>query len=219
MVKYRDRIQALAPVTEAASNLQSSGSGAKLPTFMSLAAKYGLDDDMNIGNSGTNEQTVEQEYQAYITSPLSASASDIIKFWEVSNLLYLQILTDSLLGYDCYLLFQMSSTVFPTIFAIAMDYLPIQASSVSCERVFSSSAETDTKKRNRISPLLMEALQMLKYHFKKERLNLTEHWSMSESELMDDDPEEEDLLGKLLQDNYQASMDKAMKSIMAYESL
>jgi hypothetical protein len=47
-----------------------------------------------------------------------------------------------------------------------MDYLPIQASSVPCERVFSSSAETDTKKRNRISPLLMEALQILKYDYK-----------------------------------------------------
>lgn len=44
-----------------------------------------------------------------------------------------------------------------------MDYLPIQASSVPCERAFSSSAETDTNRRNRISPVLMEALQMLKY--------------------------------------------------------
>jgi hypothetical protein len=53
------------------------------------------------------------------------------------------------------------------IFAIAMDYLPIQASSIPCERIFSSSTETDTKKRNRISPILMEALQMLKYDFRK----------------------------------------------------
>lgn len=44
-----------------------------------------------------------------------------------------------------------------------MDYIPIQASSVPCERAFSSSAETDTSRRNRISPFLMEALQMLKY--------------------------------------------------------
>src|ERR1700734_3826531 len=54
-----------------------------------------------------------------------------------------------------------------------MDYLPIQASAVPCERVFSSSAETDTKKRNKIKPELMEALQVLKFTLKKDRLNFT----------------------------------------------
>jgi hypothetical protein len=49
-----------------------------------------------------------------------------------------------------------------------MDYIPIQASSVPCERAFSSSAETDTSRRNRITPLLMEVLQMLKYGFRSE---------------------------------------------------
>lgn len=66
---------------------------------------------------------------------------------------------------------------FPTLFSIAMDYLPVQATSVPCERVFSSAKETDTAKRNRISPVLMEALQMLKFMLKKERLNFTKGWS------------------------------------------
>lgn len=57
---------------------------------------------------------------------------------------------------------------------MAIDYLPIQASSVPCERFFSSSAETDTKCRNRIAPELFEALQMLKFLLKRERLNFTE---------------------------------------------
>jgi hypothetical protein len=57
-----------------------------------------------------------------------------------------------------------------------MDYLPIQASAVPCERVFSSSAETDTKKRNRIKPELMEALQVLKFALKKDRLDFTAHF-------------------------------------------
>jgi hypothetical protein len=113
-------------------------------------------------------------------------------------------------------LFQINSTAFPTLFAMAMDYLPIQASAVSCERVFSSSAETDTKKRNRISPLLMESLQMLKYHLKKERLSFTEGWSLSEKELIEDAPEE-DMLRKLLGDNYQDAMDRIMQSINDYE--
>lgn len=71
-----------------------------------------------------------------------------------------------------------------------MDYLPIQASAVPCERVFSSSAETDTKKRNRISSRLMEALQMLKFHLKKERLDFTRGWVTSQKLLLEDEPDE-----------------------------
>lgn len=55
------------------------------------------------------------------------------------------------------------------MFAMAADYLPIQASSVPCERVFSSGKETVTPRRNRISGELMEQLQMLKYSIKKGR--------------------------------------------------
>ena len=62
-----------------------------------------------------------------------------------------------------------------------MDYLPVQATSVPCERVFSSAKETDTAKHNRISPMLMEALQILKVFLKKERLNFTAGWATSES--------------------------------------
>jgi hypothetical protein len=61
-----------------------------------------------------------------------------------------------------------------------MDYLPIQASAVPCERAFSSSAETDTKRRNRIRPELMEALQVLKFALKKSRLNFTAHLKVPE---------------------------------------
>jgi hypothetical protein len=54
-----------------------------------------------------------------------------------------------------------------------MDYLPVQASSVPCEHVFSLAGETDTKKRNCIAAPLMEALQILKFIYKKERLNFS----------------------------------------------
>ncbi|KAJ6569993.1 hypothetical protein B0H10DRAFT_1689880, partial [Mycena sp. CBHHK59/15] len=59
----------------------------------------------------------------------------------------------------------------PRIFRLFADYVPIQATSVPLERVFSSSAETDTKRRNRTSAMLMEALQMLTFNYKKSRLN------------------------------------------------
>lgn len=50
-----------------------------------------------------------------------------------------------------------------------MDILPIQASSVPCERVFSSSKETITARRTFLSPRLVEALQLLKYESKQGR--------------------------------------------------
>lgn len=86
------------------------------------------------------------------------------------------------------------------LFAMALDYLPIQASSVPSERVFSSSAETDTKRRNRIHPILMEALQMLKFSLKQQRLNFMEGWAVSVDELeyyADDNEDTADLLGRL----------------------
>ena len=68
-----------------------------------------------------------------------------------------------------------------TLFAMAADVLPIQASAVPCERVFSSSKETVTARRNQISGDLMEQLQMLKFSIKKGRgLNFTQGWTESE---------------------------------------
>ena len=55
-----------------------------------------------------------------------------------------------------------------------MNILPIQGSAVPCERVFSSSAEMDTARQNKISPELMEALQTLKFSLKKHQLIFTE---------------------------------------------
>ncbi|KAF8509158.1 hypothetical protein JB92DRAFT_3188648 [Gautieria morchelliformis] len=59
---------------------------------------------------------------------------------------------------------------YPWLSHWALDYFPAQASSVPAERIFSSSAETDTRRRNRISPHLMEQLQMLKFMIKKAQL-------------------------------------------------
>lgn len=71
-----------------------------------------------------------------------------------------------------------------------MDYLPVQGTSVPCERVFSSSAETDTKQRNRIGATLMEALQMQKYGLKKKRLSSVEGRAADQHALLLNDPEE-----------------------------
>ena len=65
-----------------------------------------------------------------------------------------------------------------------MDMLPIQASAVPCERVFSSAKETMTLRRSRIGPDLMEALQMLKFSLRNGRfLNFTAGTTTKEEEL------------------------------------
>src|SRR5258705_3099501 len=62
-----------------------------------------------------------------------------------------------------------------------MDIIPIQASSVPCERVFSSGKETMSPRRGRISPKLMESLQILNYSIRKGRpLNFTQGMSWGE---------------------------------------
>jgi hypothetical protein len=58
---------------------------------------------------------------------------------------------------------------YPTLFALSLDILPIQASAVPCERVFSSAKATMASRRSRIKPELMEALQLLKFSIRDGR--------------------------------------------------
>jgi hypothetical protein len=60
----------------------------------------------------------------------------------------------------------------------------------------------------------MEALQMLKFHLKKARLNFTETWMTSEKEMLEDEPDD-DLLQKLFEPgaDFQDSLDKIIKAI------
>jgi hypothetical protein len=101
------------------------------------------------------------------------------------------------------------------LFAIALDYLPIQASSVPCERVFSSAKETDTVKRNRIHPVLMEALQTLKFSLKKEQFNFTSGWQTAPSKMkrMGNTGTTKDLLAHLLTGDCQATTDALLHAL------
>jgi hypothetical protein len=105
---------------------------------------------------------------------------------------------------------QINRSEFSTLFAIAIDYLPIQALSVPCERVFSSAKETNTVKRNQIYPMLMEALQMLKFSLKKDRqsISFTDGWKTAKVEMMPaQKATKEDLLAQLLTGDCQATTD------------
>jgi hypothetical protein len=171
----------------------------EIPAYMMLAAQYGIADEMGFSDSGILEQSIEQECKTYITAPLSPQNVNIIKFWEVIAEFDFVIFIDEIL--------QVNGAAFPTLFQMAMDYLPIQASSVPCEHIFLFSAETNTKKRNCISLLLMEALQMLKFHLKKDRLNFMQDWLTKEDQMTEDESDKEDLLHKLVEVDSQDDVD------------
>lgn len=107
---------------------------------------------------------------------------------------------------------QLNELTLPMFFDMSLDFLPIQASAVPSERVFSSSSETDTKKRNRINPVLMEALQMLKFALKQSRLDFTKGWATSELLLEELEPESgKDLLADLLGLNSEDAIDTIIR--------
>ncbi|KDQ21136.1 hypothetical protein BOTBODRAFT_89441, partial [Botryobasidium botryosum FD-172 SS1] len=72
---------------------------------------------------------------------------------------------------------------FPLLFRVALDVLPAQASAVPCERVFSSSKETITPRRNSLDAETTEILQVLKFIYRQDRLVFTERMA-SEEELL-----------------------------------
>jgi hypothetical protein len=59
-----------------------------------------------------------------------------------------------------------------------MDVLPVQASSVSSERAFSSSKMTCTRERSKISAENMEYLQVLKHSLHRRRGNEENHQTL-----------------------------------------
>ncbi|CAA7265592.1 unnamed protein product [Cyclocybe aegerita] len=85
--------------------------------------------------------------------------------------------------FDLLHFWQANQTRFPLFWKLALDVLPAQASSVPCERIFSSSKEMDTSRRSNLSPLHMEQLQIMKFSYRNDRLNFTDHLLSSEEEL------------------------------------
>lgn len=127
-----------------------------------------------------DRRVVELELENYIQDGvLELKSSEIVRFWQVCLLSDLSAsCADSVFN-----LFQGKANKYPTLYRIAMDVLPAQASAVPCERAFSSSKETLTKRRNKLSPALVEALQHLKFLVRQERLNFTIEQEVTEDEL------------------------------------
>ena len=101
---------------------------------------------------------MESEINAYLAD--ETTYVSLLGWWQVCIILFYFIVIIELFTKE-------NQHHYPTIFKMALDYLPIQASSVPCKRVFSSSKETCSARCSRITPELMEALQVLKFHVKQ----------------------------------------------------
>jgi len=103
------------------------------------------------------QHSVEAKVDAYLLDSEIGTSS--LSYWQVHlNLAFIVSPFD--------FKYQANQSHYPTLFALAMDVLPIQGSAVPCERVFSSAKETITMRCNRISHQTMEALQILKFSFR-----------------------------------------------------
>ena len=67
---------------------------------------------------------------------------------------------------------------------MALNYILIQASSVPCERIFSSASKTNMKQHNRINSDLFKALQILKFGYKGEQLDFLGGLLVIEKEML-----------------------------------
>jgi hypothetical protein len=77
---------------------------------------------------------------------------------------------------------QESERVYPLVYNVALDILPVQASAVPCERIFSSSKETCALRRSLLSAPMLEVLQVLKHLYKQDRLDFASHWVSKEED-------------------------------------
>ena len=91
MLKYREQVKERAGDTAILPATTSTTRPTAIPAYASLAEQYGLE-DMQFGPAEDDRgQTVEQEYQAYVTAALSKPGTDMLKFWEVRRF-YQQII-------------------------------------------------------------------------------------------------------------------------------
>jgi hypothetical protein len=65
-----------------------------------------------------------------------------------------------------------------------MDVLPVQATSVPSERIFSSAGRTVTKDRNRLAPQHFEMLQIYKFYLRSKRLSFVSDWLDDEQDVL-----------------------------------
>jgi hypothetical protein len=125
MTEYRERVRARAVAAGVSASLFVSHNVAQsnqVPSLDSLMWDYGLTNEMDITiHKNANDQTIEQEFQSFVSAPLSPKGTSTLKFWEVCEAKRSVNLFDHSEK-------QSSQSMHLTLFEISLDYLPIQAS-------------------------------------------------------------------------------------------
>jgi hypothetical protein len=107
-----------------------------------MASLWGIFNDEDVDSMSLREEAKEY-LQERTTLPPGKGGPETLDYWK------------------------MKEPEWPYLSAMAFDYLAIQGSATPVEQVWSSAAETDTKRRNLLSADQMEALQFLKAAYRK----------------------------------------------------
>ncbi|KIK92809.1 hypothetical protein PAXRUDRAFT_829606 [Paxillus rubicundulus Ve08.2h10] len=91
----------------------------------------------------------------------------------------------ALADFDILRFWQANTHVFPLLYHVTLDIFFVQASSAPCERVFSSGKDTDTARRNSLSPRMLAVFRVLKFLFRSERLSCSNQWCDTEQEMLE----------------------------------
>jgi hAT family C-terminal dimerisation region len=130
-----------------------------------------------------------KDFHGYLNSKDQLGSMSVIEWWGVSISCYFsnQRHPTSLI------MPQWNANRYDVWASLARDMLPIMASSVSSERAFSSAGITISKRRNRLKPDIVEALQFLKCSYHRNLLFREEasaQHEVDELEYEDEDIEE-----------------------------
>jgi hypothetical protein len=74
--------------------------------------------------------------------------------------------------------------IYPTLGRMALDFLPCQASSVPCERLFSASKQVASDQRARLGAQKFEEIQLMKFAWRQDVVDIAA-WNSSEVEQVD----------------------------------
>lgn len=90
--------------------------------------------------------------------------------------------------------FQDNGHLYPTFRRVTLDFLPCQASSVACERLFSAGGEIATKRRAQLGAERFEELQLMKFAWRNRIDDLASYNSEQVEEIDDNMKEFQDFL-------------------------